>query len=914
MVRCCSRSARPLSFVFVGLVAVVLPAHARGLEAHGQEAVPEQETLGQQGSQEVGGTVFDAEGQPLPGAVVRLLGPNRLLLQQETTGADGRFRLEGVAPGNYELRVSSPPFRDRVQLLRVGGEPAEVTVRFAATQIDESITVTASRGMVQDNFAVAGTVRSLNIDRLEERAPDILPRMLSEETGVISQQTTPGQGSPVLRGQSAQAVLYAVDGIRYNNATYRAGNTQYLAWIPASNVDGVDVQLGPASVNFGSDALGGAINVNTAATPVFSSGPAWDWSGELRAFGETATGNAGGNAILGTASQSFAALFTGIGARNGDVRSGRGEDSHNTLVRWFGLSLDQVRDILGSRLVDTSYGFAGFSGKANWRAGDAGSFTGMYMHNDQYDVRRYDRLLGGDGRAVADFTPQTLDFGYFRYQDLVAGNAFVEGTLSVNRQNDGRRDQRFSDRALTTEANDVVALGYEFLASASTAEHLISAGAEAYDEHVDSFRNEVLGDQVTPVRPRVPDGSRYTSFGAFVLDEWSAIENRLQVTGGLRFSYFRAAIDAANDIPGSGELALTTRETASDVTFNVGASVYLGEQSSVYFRVARGFRAPTLFDYSEQGLTGGGFEVTPSEAVDAGALIGDGASATALSTGLGWASLSPELLYSYEAGFRWSSERTRLEIAVFDNELSDAISRRTLIVPRNIVGQTIGGELIVAQDEVGRVFAAVDNRPLVSRANIGEQWLRGLEWMVQQAIGRDWRLTAKGSVQRGREVDTGNHAAKISPDNAFVVLRWNQPGGRIWLEGVGVAMLAQDRLNPSELEDARTGAFRDVDGITDFFNHGATDLGLVQDGRLTVTGETLEEILLRVLGPGFEGNSLYTETPGWWTLSLRGGFRFNAEHELIFSASNLLDRNYRQHGSGFDAPGVNAMVSWVGKF
>jgi outer membrane receptor protein involved in Fe transport len=127
-------------------------------------------------------------------------------------------------------------------------------------------------------------------------------------------------------------------------------------------------------------------------------------------------------------------------------------------------------------------------------------------------------------------------------------------------------------------------------------------------------------------------------------------------------------------------------------------------------------------------------------------------------------------------------------------------------------------------------------------------------------------------------------------------------------------MFTQDRYNPGELEDARMGAFRDADSIADFFNHAATDLGLVQNGVFTVTGETLEQIQLRVLGPGLEGNSLFTETEGWWSLSLRGGYSFNPDHELMFGIGNMFDRNYRLHGSGFDAPGFNANASWLLRF
>ena len=870
------------------------------------------QTTGQQASARITGTVVDADGQPIEGATVMLFGPNRLLLRQQTTGGDGAFRLEPVpAATTYELRVSSPPFRDRVRLVELGQQDATVEVRFTPAEFEENITVTANRGILQDDFAVAGTVRSRNIEELKERAPDIVPRMLDEETGVIAQQTTPGQGSPILRGQGAQAVLYAVDGVRYNNATYRAGNTQYLAWIPSSTVGAIDVQLGPASVSFGSDALGGAINVNTASVPNFRLDPGWSWSGELRAFTESATGNVGGNGMLGMASERFAGIFSAIGAHNGDVRGGRGEDSRNAFVRFFGLSQDQVQDLLGTRMDQTAYGFSGFSGKATGRVGQTGSLTGMYMRSDQYGVQRYDRLLGGDGRNIADFTPQTLDFGYLRYQNVVGENVFVEGTFSVNRQNDGRVDQRFSDRPIITEGTGVTAFGYELLASTAMGDHILSGGAEVYDESVSSFQTETEDGVTTPVRPGMPDGSGYTSFGAFILDEWNAIPDRLHLNGGLRFSYLYSDIPASSV---GNDFQEASSESATDLTFNAGASFWFTPEASVYFRVARGFRAPSLFDFSQQGLTGGGFEVPPSEAVDIGALVGDSASSMAISTGEAWSALDPELLYSYEGGFRWSGDRTRVEVAVFHTRLFDNILRRTLIVPTDVVGQTIGGQTIIDQDDVGRIFVDVDDRAVVSRANSGKQWVRGLEWMVQQLIGRDWRVTAKGGVQRGEEVDTGNYAAKIAPDNVYVIVGWAHPAGRLWLDGVFTGMFTQDRLNPGELDDARIGAFRDADSIEAFWDHAVTDLGLIENGVFTVTDETLEQIQLRVLGPGLEGSPLFFEMDGWWSLSLRGGYSFNPNSELMFGIGNIFDSNYRLLGSGFDAPGFNASASWRLRF
>jgi len=899
-----------LAMIALGLLSISLfgsrMAHAGG-QAAGEAAA------GQSGAS-LTGTILDGDGRPMEMALVRLFGPNRQQVGQADSDGEGKFRFDGLVGGrNYELRVTVPPFRDRVQLVQIAAGDNTVVVNFEA-QIEETVTVSGNRGQVQDETKVAGTVRSLSMDLLEERAPDLLPRMLTEENGIIAQQTTPGQGSPILRGQSAQAVLYLVDGIRYNNSTYRAGNTQYLAWVPGAAVDGVDVQLGPSGVNYGSDALGGAINVSTTQLPAFASTPKWEWHGSGRAFFESSSSGVGGHASVGTSSERFAGMFTGTGGAHQEVRGGRGQDSHNVLIRFFDLPRPTVQDILGTRMVDTNYSSAGLTGKASYQVRQAGALTGFYLRNEQFDVRRYDRLLGGEGRNIAAFTPQLLDFGYARYQDVVAEDVFIEMTFSINRQTDGREDQRFSDSTLRIEENAVTAYGYEFMASTTAGDHLISLGAEAYDEYVSSFRDEVRNGAVKPVRARVPDGSRYTSMGIFVLDDWSLMEDRMQLTGGVRFSYFRAATSAEDNIINGEPVVPDAEATFSDVTFNLGTTYQISDEASVYGRVARGFRAPSLFDFAETGLTGGGFEVAPQEAVAYDSVIGDSAGSNAVSTGVPWSDLRAELLWSFEGGFRWRDEGTRADFAFFDSELTDTIARRTMIVPGNVVGDTIGGQTIVAQDDAGRIYVAIDPDPVVSRANISRSRVWGIEWLLEREINDAMLFIFKGGVQRGRDLDTDFWARKIAPDHFDLILRWNQSSGRLFLEGVFIGMLAQHRFNPADYEDTRIGAFRDADSIATYFNNGAVDLGVVQDGVLLVTGETLPEVQQRVLGPDLQGNPLFDETPAWWTVSLRGGFNINASNELTFSVNNIFDRNYRLHGSGFDAPGFSAIASWVGRF
>ncbi len=855
---------------------------------------------------------LDTEGAPIEGLLVQVLGPARQVVREAPSDATGTALLAGLRRGSYELRIISTSYTDVYRVLDLRQAELVVEVTMLPSGVEERVTVTAARGTLQEETKIPATVRSLDEARLKARAVDLLPRMLDEEPGILTQQTTPGQGSPILRGQSAQAVLYLLDGVRYNNATYRAGNTQYLAWIPDAAVDSVEVLLGPAGVNYGSDALGGAVNV--ISKPVAGFTPEHTrWSGSLRVFGESASNGGGASATLGASSRNWAAYVTANASRHNDVRGGGGIDSHHSSTRFVGFTPQQVRDVFGGRYRDTGYSAAGLTAKVNLQASSTGTLSGYLVRSEQYDIRRYDRLLGGDGRLVAEFDPQQLTFGYLRYSRFFT-NEFLEVTLSLNRQTDGRRDQRRPTDSLRTERNQDTALGIEVIGSKTFASHLLSGGVEVYDEDVDAARAQTSNGISVAVRPRVPNGATYRSLGFFVLDEWTAVGGRLLFSGGARYSAFRYRARSVDNIIGGEALVPDTQATFDDLTFNLGANYAASDTLSAWGRVARGFRAPSVFDLGEIGLTGGGFEISPTEAVDFGAVVGDSAGRDARRTGSSWHPLMPEVLWSYEAGLRWFDNDVRIELTGFSSEFSEAISRRTVIIDEPVVGQTIGGEAIVAQGTEGRIFVGADPDPVVSRANIGRLRVWGLELLAQKSWGLHWLTTLKASLQRGTELDTGFFARRIAPDNVTGVARWHSSSGRLSIEAVVRGARPQTRLNPGDLEDSRIGAFRDADDIADFFNNQGPRLGLVADGVLLATGETLDQVIDRVLGASRAGGPLFTSTPGWATLGVRGTYALADRQTLVFALSNLTDTNYRMHGSGFDAMGINLSMAYSVSF
>ncbi|MBK5270507.1 MAG: TonB-dependent receptor plug domain-containing protein, partial [Bacteroidia bacterium] len=87
--------------------------------------------------------------------------------------------------------------------------------------------------------------------------------LLINTGNVFVQKSQQGGSSPVLRGFEANRVLLVVDGIRMNNAIYRCGHLQNIITVDQNMLESVEVLYGPSSTIYGSDALGGIINLRS---------------------------------------------------------------------------------------------------------------------------------------------------------------------------------------------------------------------------------------------------------------------------------------------------------------------------------------------------------------------------------------------------------------------------------------------------------------------------------------------------------------------------------------------------------------------------------------------------------------------------------------------------------------------------
>ncbi len=844
----------------------------------------------------ISGLVEDALGGAIAGALVRATCGD--VVREVRTDTAGRFVLGGLPHVPCRVRASADlftPIAHEVDLS--AGRDAQVRFVVELAGIASEVVVTPARGEQERTFDVPEAVGITTREELESRPVRILPQALQEETGILVQQTTTAQGSPFIRGFSAQRVVYLLDGVRFNTSTYRAGATQYLGWIDPASIQRLEIVRGPSSVQYGSDALGGTVNVLTQRPDVVPAGT--QASGQLEVEAATADLGAGIHAF-GQARTTRFALRGGASTRAaGDLRPGNGIDSHSALTRYLGLPSTASY----GRLPGTGYRQAGWSLAGTLPFGDGSALTGLVMREAQHGVNRYDRVVGGDGLYRSVFDPQRLAFGYVRYQRGATGPfAAVQGTVSLNTQQDDRLEQARPDAFIETETSTVRALGYAAQGTlAPWRGHVVTAGAEVYDESIATGRARRLHGNASWLRPEIPDGASYTSAGVFAQDSASLLSHRLAFRVGTRAATF------LYDVPADVEHGVNAeRVRMGAVTFNTGAVWRVNEALNVTGSISRGFRAANAFDLGAIGVSGGGFEGAPQEAAARGALIGTDDGARAASTGMPVTALRPETVYAFEVGAKLRTRRVAASVVGFDLELRDLIARRTAIFPAGIVGTSFGGYAVVAQDAQGRAYVSADTRPIVTRVNVERARVQGFEADTQARLAPSWIAAAHVSLANGRDAD-GMYLRRMPPLMAGLRLKWEPAVQPFWAEVVVTAAARQARLSPGDLSDARIGGRRRRADIAAFFSGTATDIGLVTDGRLAATGEDLDDVQARLLG-GASETYLFTSTPGFVVFSLRGGWRLTSRLDATVLAENLTDRNHRWHGSGVDAPGFSLVA------
>ncbi|HLF83709.1 MAG TPA: TonB-dependent receptor [Blastocatellia bacterium] len=867
----------------------------------------------------VSGVVRDRSGAVVAGARVSLMNAQQTIIKTGETDSQGRFSFDALAGGSYLLMVIASGFSERRMAIAAGADKLEVVLD--PGPFTEEVTVTANQGNVESVESISQQVNVINEREIEQRAKTVLAQVVNEEVGVSVQRTSPTISGIVIRGVTGNKVNVFVDGVRYSTSAQRGGISTFLNLLEPSNLQAVEVLRGPNSAQYGSDALGGSIQI--LSRPPVLSPDGNDVHGKFGVFFNSSDLSFGSNVTSTFATRKFGLLANLAGRRANTFRPGKGIDSHNAVTRFFGVSSDIAID---GRLPDTAFTQYGGLLKMSWSPAPGSQVIASYLRGQQDGGKRYDQLLGGDGTLIGDLRNLMNDFFYVRYDKTRAG--WLDGftaTYSFNSQREERVNQGGNGNPRASINHEYERINVNGVSA--HANKLIKArqnvvfGADFYNERLKApaFGVNPVTNVFSTRRPRVPDNALYRSGGVFIQDVWEAITNKLRLTGNLRYSaasYDSKAVDAP--IIGGVRLWPDDSLRVSNVTFRVGAVVTPFEGFSLFGNVGRGFRAPHMTDLGALGLVGTGFEVSASEVAGLNGEVGSTADDAAVSTGLPVRQLDPETSMNYELGLRFYRGRVDTDLAVFFTEIKNNIAKQALILSPGVVGQRLGSETITRQQPNGVVFVDVASTPVLVRANFGENQIWGIEHTFDLKMSSDWTF---GSILT--YVHTQDKNGTPAP-NGWLKLRYAPAGQRFWIEPYMHAAYKQTRLSSIDLADRRTGARRTAGSISAFFLNGATARGLVSPGPdarfgtaddfLIATGETLSRIQRRVLGPALDPSSLFPVVPGYVTFNVRGGIRLAEKHDLLIEFENIADRNYRGVDWGVDGPGRGVYLRYTTRF
>jgi len=177
------------------------------------------------------------------------------------TDHEGRYKIDNLPPGTYDIFSYVATYSSQASLVRL--EPgATETVDFILelTPIHQSVTVTAS-GKHETTFEAVQTVTSLEAFDIAEAIAPSIGEVLDGQPGVAKRSSGPGSARPVIRGFDGDRVLVMRDGMRVGSLGSQSSD--HGEPIDPISLERLEVVKGPATLLYGSNAIGGVVNAIT---------------------------------------------------------------------------------------------------------------------------------------------------------------------------------------------------------------------------------------------------------------------------------------------------------------------------------------------------------------------------------------------------------------------------------------------------------------------------------------------------------------------------------------------------------------------------------------------------------------------------------------------------------------------------
>jgi len=494
----------------------------------------------------ISGRITATDGSPIAGARITLVEANR----STTSDADGRYLFSGLARGTYGLSIA-----------RIGYAPQVIRIRLADADLVQDVVLRASFIELPDVQVTASPLATtalnspqptsvLTAGELGTTAAPSLGETASVLPGVRSIGTGTGIGKPVIRGLSSNRVLVLADGQRLETQQW---GDEHGPNVETADVERIEVIRGPASVLYGSDALGGVINVVDRDLPD-AVGKDPFVRGRLHTAFATNPRMPEGTLAVEGARGGFGFRASATGRSAGNI--------HTPAGALFNSGMETVGGNASAGLRG-SWGSAHFTyARLNQR---------LELHEDP-----------AEEAGATPFQRIGEDRLHLEMSLPAAGAHFdIDAGYEQNRR-----------REFEEDSADEVALG--LLSRTLTTDVRLHhtpigpldgiVGVTALRTTFDNFGEETL----------IPESRTY-NVGAFASEQLEL--GRVSLSLGARFDYRNL------DVSANGALGVDAQvRTYSAVSGSVGLLFHTSEQTALVVNVGRGFRAPSTFELFSRGV------------------------------------------------------------------------------------------------------------------------------------------------------------------------------------------------------------------------------------------------------------------------------------------------------------------------
>ncbi len=664
--------------------------------------------------------------------------------------------------------------------------PVKRLIPAGITRLDE-ITVTAKRHeeKIFDLPYTAHVVTSDDI--LMQKSIKTVPEALREETSIMIQKTSHGQGSPYIRGFTSYHNLMMIDGIRLNNSTFREGPNQYWNTIDPYSLEKLEVVKGPGSVMYGSDAIGGTVNAVTKSRKEYGDGLLYN--------GRTYYRYASGEKSQITRVEMSASYNHKLGITAGASFKGFGNM--------------RAGDDMGL-LRNTKYQEVDGDIKLEYFLDKNKKFILAYQEVDQRDVPRTHSTIHSEsfrGTTIGTNIKRDLDqdrnLAYLQFHWDKISRYVDRAKFSISHHNQREKEDRIrsNGRIRETEFNvDTLGLWAQF-ESVSPFGHL-SYGFDFYHDNVTSSRRDFssTGAITTSIQGTVGDDSTYDLFGAYFQDEIS-INDKMEFLIGMRYTYAALDSDKVKDPVTGGEIDITG--DWEGLVGNARLMYYPDDNWNMFAGISQGFRAPNLSDMT-RFQSDSTFE-TPTQGLD------------------------DEDFITFEIGAKADFEKWTAQAAYYYTIVED-------MLVRSPTGNTVDGAPEVQKSNVGEGF--------IHGVEVGLSYSPFRQWTTFGNFS--WMNGDVKQIENGEERD--KPFDRLMPLTGRFGVRWESQKPRMWVEGQTTMVNNQDRLSLRDRVDTQRIPTRGTPGYTIYSLRGGIKVN--EHLNISIAAENLSDKSYRVHGSG----------------------------------------------------------------